>query len=95
MLDDDDENDNDDSVGVSVGDGEMLGDVVLPTGSADSSGPWLPLTLRGTVAAGSADSSGPLALGGGFSFGVCCRLCCAVAVLLLFSLLLSFCGRRQ
>ena len=70
MLDDDDDFDDDNSDGVSVGDGDSLAMMaLLPTGRADSSGPWLPLVSSGTVVAGSAESSGPRALG-----GVVCRL---------------------
>ena len=86
MLDDDDDFDDDNSDGVSVGDGDSLAMMaLLPTGRADSSGPWLPLVSSGTVVAGSADSSGPRALGGVvFSFvlslSFCCCCCCSVIV---------------
>lgn len=70
--------------------------MMLPTESADSSGPWLPLESLGAVAAGSADSSGPRALG-----GVICRLfvvsffAAAVAGSSLLSSVSSVRGRRQ
>ena len=48
MLDDDDDVDDDNSYGVSGGDGDVLAMMaLLPTGRANSSGPWLPLCILG------------------------------------------------
>ena len=50
VLDDDDDVDDDNSDGVSVGDGDVLAMMaLLPTGRADSSGPWLGLWAESFV----------------------------------------------